>query len=292
MRSMTGYAKLFFEDDRFSLKMEIKSINNKNLNVKIKQSYMLNYLEPQIRTELARRVTRGSIDLKIEFTDKRDIDKMFTYDRDLTAAYVHVLDEIERDFEQTFTNKMDILVKNLNVIQKNDPEFDENEYGDFILGKLGELLDSFVRNKEAEGGRLTAYFQEKAGVLAQKVAEIKKHKDSVVENYRTLLLERLGKIRGNVEFSESDILREILLYTDRSDISEEISRLESHLTQLSGDLSAERAVIGKKIEFVLQEIFRELNTTGVKCNLYEIQALVVEAKNEVEKLREQIMNIE
>jgi len=292
MRSMTGYAKLFFEDDRFSLKIEIKSINNKNLNVKLKQPYILNYLEPLIRTELAKFVTRGSIELKIDFLDKRDLDRMFTYDKDLAFAYVSVLNEIERDFSAAFTNKMDILVKNLNVIQRNDTEFDENEYTDFILEKLRELLRDFVKTKEEEGCRLSAYFSEKTDLLQEKIQKIKGFQDRVVENYRTLLVERLNKIKGNLEISENDILKEILLFTDKSDISEEISRLESHLAQLKKDLAGNRGVIGKKIEFILQEIFRELNTTGVKCNMYEIAEIVVEAKNEVEKLREQIMNIE
>ena len=104
--------------------------------------------------------------------------------------------------------------------------------------------------------------------------------------------ERLEKIKEEVEFKEEDILKEILLFTDKSDISEEISRLDSHLTQLKLEMNSSEIAIGKKIDFILQEIFRELNTTGVKCNLYDISKLVVESKNELEKIREQAMNIE
>ena len=129
-------------------------------------------------------------------------------------------------------------------------------------------------------------------ILETNISEIKKYKDMVVEIYRTRLLERLEKIKGSIEFKEEDILKEILLFTDKSDISEEISRLDSHMEQLKKELNIKDEPVGKKIDFILQEIYRELNTTGVKSNLYEISKLIVESKNELEKIREQSMNIE
>lgn len=292
MRSMTGYSKLNFEDEKFAINLELKSVNNKNLNLKIKLPYNLNFLENVIRTEIASKISRGSLDLKIEFEDKRELGEIFDYDRSLSSAYMKILKEMENDFDEKFTNKMDILVRNLNVIKKNDFEIDENEYSKFILEKIQELLVGFVKTKEDEGNRLKAYFMERIEVLESKVEEIKKFKDTVVSNYKAKLLERLEKIKEEVEFKEEDILKEILLFTDKSDISEEISRLDSHLTQLKLEMNSSEIAIGKKIDFILQEIFRELNTTGVKCNLYDISKLVVESKNELEKIREQAMNIE
>ena len=292
MRSMTGYSKLSYQDDKYALNMELKSVNNKNLNLKIKLPYNLNFLEGAIRTEIASKVSRGSLDLKIEFNDLRDLGKLFDYDKEQSKGYMNVLLEMEKDFNEKFSNKMDILVRNLNVIKKNDFEIDENEYSKFILEKIQELLVGFVKTKEDEGNRLKAYFMERIKVLESKVEEIKKFKDTVVSNYKAKLLERLEKIKEEVEFKEEDILKEILLFTDKSDISEEISRLDSHLTQLKLEMNSSEIAIGKKIDFILQEIFRELNTTGVKCNLYDISKLVVESKNELEKIREQAMNIE
>lgn len=292
MRSMTGYSKLNFEDEKFAINLEVKSVNNKNLNLKIKLPYNLNFLENAIRTEVASKISRGSLDLKIEFEDKRELGEIFDYDRSLSSAYMKILKEMENDFDEKFTNKMDILVRNLNVIKKNDFEIDENEYSKFILEKIQELLVGFIKTKEDEGNRLRLYFMERIEVLESKIEEIKKFKDIVVSNYKTKLLERLEKIKEEVEFKEEDILKEILLFTDKSDISEEISRLDSHLTQLKLEMNSSEIAIGKKIDFILQEIFRELNTTGVKCNLYDISKLVVESKNELEKIREQAMNIE
>lgn len=292
MRSMTGYSKLAYQDDKYALNMELKSVNNKNLNLKIKLPYNLNFLEGAIRTEIASKVSRGSLDLKIEFNDLRDLGKLFDYDKEQSKGYMKVLLEMEQDFNEKFSNKMDILVRNLNVIKKNDFEIDEDEYSKFILDKIKELLIPFIKTREEEGERLRNYFFERIEILEANIDEIKKYKDQVVDIYRSKLLERLEKIKGNIEFKEEDILKEILLFTDKSDISEEISRLDSHMEQLKKELSLKGVAVGKKIDFILQEIYRELNTTGVKSNLYEISKLIVECKNELEKIREQSMNIE
>lgn len=195
MRSMTGYSKLTYQDESFAINMELKSVNNKNLNLKIKLPYNLNFLEGAIRTEVASKISRGSLDLKIEFEDKRELGKLFDYDRNLSSAYMNVLKEMENDFSEKFTNKMDILVRNLNVIQKNDFEIDENEYSFFVLKKVNELLIPFIQTREDEGKRLKTYFLERIDVLEEKITEIKKYKEIVVENYKEKLMERLDKIR-------------------------------------------------------------------------------------------------
>ena len=292
MKSMTGYSKLVYQDENYSLNMQIKSVNNKNLNLKIKLPYSLNFLEGAIRAEIASKVSRGSLDVKIEFSDLRDEGNIFDYDKAQSRAYMKVLSEMEKEFGEKFTNKMDILVRNLNVVKKNDVETDDEEYSNFILGKLRELLVPFIKTREDEGARLKEYLKGRVAVLEEKISEIKKYKKIVVEDYKEKLLDRLDTIRGDIEFKEEDILKEILLFTDKSDISEEISRLDSHMVQLKKELEKTTEPVGKKIDFILQEIYRELNTTGVKSNLYDISKLIVESKNELEKIREQVMNIE
>ena len=204
MRSMTGYSKLSYQDDKYALNMELKSVNNKNLNLKIKLPYNLNFLEGAIRTEIASKVSRGSLDLKIEFSDLRDLGKLFDYDKEQSKGYMNVLLEMEKDFNEKFSNKMDILVRNLNVIKKNDFEIDEEEYTNFILGKIKELLTPFIKTREEEGERLRIYFLERISVLEANIDEIKKYKDQVVEIYKNKLLERLDKIKGNIEFRNVD----------------------------------------------------------------------------------------
>ena len=292
MRSMTGYSKLNYEDENYVISMEIKSVNNKNLTTKVKLPYNLSLLENYIRAEIASFISRGSIDFRIEFEDKNENLKSLKYDEDLAKSCMQILNKMEEDFNEKFSNKLDFLVRNFGVISQKDLDTDEEKYKEIISLKLRELLQDFVKTKVEEGNRLRNFFKEQLNILKLKVEEIKKLKPQVVENYRERLLANVNSVKADIDFKEEDILKEILLFSDRVDITEEVSRLESHFKQLEYEFNADKDSQGKKIEFIFQEIFREFNTMGVKSNMYEISKLVVEGKNELEKMREQIMNIE
>jgi len=292
MRSMTGYSKLNYEDENYVISMEIKSVNNKNLTTKVKLPYNLNLLENYIRAEIASFISRGSIDFRIEFEDKNENLKSLKYDEDLAKSCMQILNKMEEDFNEKFSNKLDFLVRNFGVISQKDLDTDEERYKEIISLKLRELLQDFVKTKVEEGNRLRNFFKEQLNILKLKVEEVKKLKPQVVENYRERLLANVNSVKADIDFKEEDILKEILLFSDRVDITEEVSRLESHFKQLEYEFNADKDSQGKKIEFIFQEIFREFNTMGVKSNMYEISKLVVEGKNELEKMREQIMNIE
>ena len=292
MRSMTGYSKLNYEDENYIISMEIKSVNNKNLTTKVKLPYNLNLLENYIRAEIASFISRGSIDFRIEFEDKNENLKSLKYDEDLAKSCMQILNKMEEDFNEKFSNKLDFLVRNFGVISQKDLDTDEEKYKEIISLKLRELLQEFIKTKVEEGNRLRGFFKEQLSILKSKVEEVKKLKPKVVENYRERLLANVNSVKADIDFKEEDILKEILLFSDRVDITEEVSRLESHFKQLEYEFDADKDSQGKKIEFIFQEIFREFNTMGVKSNMYEISKLVVEGKNELEKMREQIMNIE
>ena len=292
MRSMTGYSKLNYEDENYIISMEIKSVNNKNLTTKVKLPYNLNLLENYIRAEIASFISRGSIDFRIEFEDKNENLKSLKYDEDLAKSCMQILNKMEEDFNEKFSNKLDFLVRNFGVISQKDLDTDEEKYKEIISLKLRELLQDFIKTKVEEGNRLRSFFKEQLNILKSKVEEVKKLRPQVVENYRERLLANVNSVKADIDFKEEDILKEILLFSDRVDITEEVSRLESHFKQLEYEFNADKDSQGKKIEFIFQEIFREFNTMGVKSNMYEISKLVVEGKNELEKMREQIMNIE
>jgi TIGR00255 family protein len=289
---MTGYSKLNFEDENYVVNMEIKSVNNKNLSTKIKLPYNLNLLENYIRSEIATVVTRGSIDFRIEFEEKSESLKELKYDENLAKSCMNILNKMEEDFNQKFSNKLDFLIKNFGVISQKESNTDEEKYKEIIGKLLKELLANFVITKLEEGSRLKDFFKKQLGSLKNNLNEIKLLKPKVVENYREKLLNNINSIRSDINLKEEDILKEVLLFSDRVDITEEILRLESHFKQLDIEFESREDSQGKKIEFIFQEIFREFNTMGVKSNMYEISKLVVESKNELEKMREQIMNIE
>lgn len=292
MRSMTGYSKLNYEDENFVISMEIKSVNNKNLSTKIKLPYNLSSLENYIRSEIAMFVSRGSIDFKIEFEDKRESLQELKYDENLAKSCMNILNKMENDFDDKFSNKMDFLIRTFNVISKKDLEVDEEKYKIVIDENLKKILNDFVQTKIDEGNRLKIFFKNQLNVLKDNLLEIKKLRPQVVENYKAKLLNNINSIKADIELKEEDILKEVLLFSDRVDITEEISRLDSHFKQLEIEFETDKISLGKKIEFIFQEIFREFNTMGVKANMYEISKIVVECKNELEKMREQIMNIE
>lgn len=292
MRSMTGYAKLVYEDETYALQLEMKSVNNKNLSCKVKLPYNLNFLETKIRNEIATKLLRGSVEMRIELEEKGENIEEIQYDRGLSKAYFQTLCSMEEELGSQFSNKMDFLIRNFNVLKKPNPEISEDEYAGFILPKIQELLIPFLESREEEGKRLQIFFLEKLESLKEYVRQIHAYQPTVVERYREKMLARLQTCREDLSFQENDLLKELMIFTDRADISEELSRLESHLVQLEKELNSKEIGLGKKIEFLLQEIFRELNTTGVKSNCYEISSLVVSSKNELERIREQIMNIE
>lgn len=291
MRSMTGYSRLNYEDDELRINMEIKGVNNKNLVSKIKLPYNLTLLEPLIRTQIASVIDRGSIDLRIDFEDKRESLQELKYDEKLAKSCMSILDQMEEDFQNKFSNKMDFLIRTFGVVSKKDLDIDENAYKNIVQDKLKELLEKFIETKQDEGNRLKIFFKEQLQKLRENLEEIKKLRPQVVENYKEKLLSNIKALQQDIEIKEEDILKEVLIYADRVDITEEILRLESHFKQLDIEFE-DRRNQGKKIEFIFQEIFREFNTMGVKANMYEISKLVVENKNELEKMREQIMNIE
>lgn len=266
MRSMTGYSKLNYEDENYVISMEIKSVNNKNLTTKVKLPYNLNLLENYIRAEIASFISRGSIDFRIEFEDKNENLKSLKYDEDLAKSCMQILNKMEEDFNEKFSNKLDFLVRNFGVISQKDLDTDEEKYKEIISLKLRELLQDFIKTKVEEGNRLRIFFKEQLNILKSKVEEVKKLKPQVVENYRERLLANVNSVKADIDFKEEDILKEILLFSDRVDITEEISRLESHFKQLEYEFNTDKDSQGKKIEFIFQEIFREFNTMGVKSN--------------------------
>ena len=276
MRSMTGYSKLNYEDENFVINMEIKSVNNKNLSTKIKLPYNLSSLENYIRSEIAIFVSRGSIDFKIEFEDKRESLQELKYDENLAKSCMNILNKMENDFDDKFSNKMDFLIRTFNVISKKDLEVDEEKYKIVIDENLKKILNDFVQTKIDEGNRLKIFFKNQLNILKDHLLEIKKLRPQVVENYKAKLLNNINSIKADIELKEEDILKEVLLFSDRVDITEEISRLDSHFKQLEIEFETDKISLGKKIEFIFQEIFREFNTMGVKANMYEISKIVVE----------------
>ncbi len=292
MRSMTGYAKVTAESSDFKLKIELKSVNNKNLNINIKNPYILNFMDNKIRAELSSKIYRGSVDVRIDFEDKREVTIEPEYNKNAAQNYMAVLQKMEEDFGEKLSNKLSYLIKDPDIIKKTSEELDEDSVSNYIMENLKTVVNELTAVREREGNNLKEYLKERVGEIEKRVAEIKKLKELVVKNYIDKMETRLKFISSEVEVSKEELLKEMMIFADRCDISEEISRLESHIPHFKQEMEKSGESIGKKLDFIVQEMFREVNTTGVKANYFDISKLVVECKNELEKIREQLANIE
>lgn len=290
MKSMTGYAKIIFESDIFRVKIELKSVNNKYLNVNLKSPYTINFLEGKIRTVISGYISRGYVEARVDVEDKRENNDMLEYNEKMAKNYINIINKMENEFLLKAENKLELLIKNPSIISKKEEEIDEQMYSEMVISNLEKALVKLNEMRTTEGERLKDYLVERLTQFEKVLSEIKGYKDSVVDELKNKLLTRINNIEKSIEFKEEDILREVILYADRSDISEEVSRLDSHIKQFKIEVNNENT--GKKIDFLLQEMFREINTLGVKSNNYEISKRAVECKNELEKIREQIQNIE
>lgn len=290
MRSMTGYSKINFEDDSFKIKVELKSVNNKYLNLNLKYPYILNYMDGKLRSMASNYVTRGHVEVRIEFRDKRTKEELLEYDENFAKNYMTIMNKIEKQFGEEIPDKLTLMVKNPSIISKKDDDEDDDSYNLLILSKFEEALKKLNEMRASEADRLKIYILERLDVIEKTTLEIKSLKDLVAGEYRAKLINRIKNIEANIEYSEEELLKEMLLFADKADISEEISRLESHILHFKKELNSEN--VGKKLDFIIQEMFRETNTSGVKANTYEISKRVVDMKNELEKIREQVQNIE
>ncbi len=289
---MTGYARVIDECEDFKLKIEIKSVNNKNLNLNIRNPYILNFMDNIIRTEIYSKIFRGSVDVRIEFEDKRETIIEPDYNKNAAQNYMAVLEKLEKDFNEKISNKLSYLVKDPDVIKRTSVELDEDIAIKYVLGHLKNAVELLLEAREREGNNLKEYLKERLNEIEKRVIEIKNMKEIVVKMYMEKMEIRLNGLNTGIEITKEELLKEMMLFADKCDISEEISRLESHIPHFRQEMNKKGESIGKKLDFIIQEMFREINTTGVKANYFDISKLVVECKNELEKIREQLANIE
>ena len=203
-----------------------------------------------------------------------------------------VLEKLEKDFNEKISNKLSYLVKDPDVIKRTSVELDEDIAIKYVLGHLKNAVELLLEAREREGNNLKEYLKERLNEIEKRVIEIKNMKEIVVKMYMEKMEIRLNGLNTGIEITKQELLKEMMLFADKCDISEEISRLESHIPHFRQEMNKKGESIGKKLDFIIQEMFREINTTGVKANYFDISKLVVECKNELEKIREQLANIE
>lgn len=291
MRSMTGYAELKKEFDGFSVNAVIKSINGKYLDVIVKTEETYQYLENEIVAAIKSKVKRGRINVFI--TVEIDAEKCpVIVNEEKIRPILEQVEKLQKEFPAfNFTAPLSVFLSNSNgFLEKNLNEEFLKKIGEGIVQTVNEVLDGFNKMREKEGNFLKRDFEERLKRIAGYLKLIEQRRDGFFEAQ----LERFRKLISGLvkEGDENRIMIEAGILADKLDISEEITRLKSHLETFEQTMNQNGDSIGKKLDFILQEMMREINTIGSKGKDREISRSVIETKTEIEKIREQVQNIE
>ena len=291
VKSMTGYGRKKAENDQREVTVEIKSVNHRYLDLNIKVPRIYSFLEEAVKSAVSSRVSRGKVDVFVSVFTKDGKDVKVTPNLELIREYVEAL----RQVRDTFGLADDISTMGVaqmpDALSIDKEEPDNEAVQQQVREVVGQAREEYDAMRRAEGARLCQDIVQRAGRIGQLVDHVEERSPQTVEEYRKRISARMQELLGDTEIAEQRILAEAALFADKVSVTEEIVRLRSHLAQLNTMLSADTAV-GRKLDFLVQEMNREANTIGSKANDYELAQTVVEIKAEIEKIREQIQNIE
>ena len=291
IRSMTGYGRGEVQEAGKAFTVEVKTVNHRYGDVSIKMPKQISFLEEKVRNIVNKFLSRGKIDVFISYENYGDDSKNAIVDKNLAKAYINALCCLKDEYNLTDDITVSLLSKFPDVIKVETANEDEEEIWNILKRAMELGLTSVIQMRESEGQKLKNDLLIKNESIIRKLADIKKRSPNVVNEYRIKLQSRVSELLDQKAVDESRLAMEIALFADKCSIDEEIIRLDSHLNQLSATLNIEQPV-GRKLDFLIQEMMREINTIGSKANDLEIIKYVLEIKCEIEKMREQVQNIE
>ena len=291
IKSMTGYGRQKGENERREVQVEIKSVNHRYLDLNVKVPRIYSFLEEPIKTAVSAAVARGKVDIYLSITAKEGGDVKVSPNLALAGDYLRALEQV-RD---TYSLKDDISVMELahmpDLLTVAREEPDAEEVKTQVLEVLGRALEEYNAMRRTEGERLCEDIARRGQEIGKMVDQVEQRSPQSVEEYRQKIAQRMTEILGDSDIAEQRILAEAALFADKVSVTEEVVRLRSHLSQLQKMVQGD-APVGRKLDFLVQELNREANTIGSKANDYELAQSVIEIKAEIEKIREQIQNLE
>lgn len=291
MNSMTGCGQFQSETDQWRVAVEMKSVNNRYLDVSIKIPKQFMVLEEKIKKIVSTSLSRGKIDVFISIEQIGEKNYHLLVDKALALAYYNSVQVIADLTGLTDKVKISDIATYHGVLTLEKEESDLEALWAPMEESLRGALQALCDMRKREGDNLAEDIGSRIDKLRTICEQIKARSPQVVIDYREKLAARMQEILQQVEIDDAKLLNEVAFFADKADIAEELTRLNSHLEQFESNL--ELAIpIGRKLDFILQEINREINTIGSKANDMEINHLVIEAKSELEKIREQVQNVE
>ncbi|MEO7166566.1 MAG: YicC/YloC family endoribonuclease [Chthoniobacterales bacterium] len=291
MRSMTGYGRGESERGGAKISVEINSVNRKQSDIVINLPRELGALEPKVRQAVADRLARGRTNVVVAYEPGANGSRNLALDRPLARSYHEGMRALQAELKAPGEITIGMILQAPGVMRFSEDAIQPNEAWPALEEALDAALGELIKMRTREGKHLAKDLIHRLKIVRQSLKEVRKLHPAVAEKYRENLLERIQKAGLELETNDERLLKEIAFYADRSDVSEELTRLESHLAQFAHHLRKDEPV-GRTLEFITQEISRELNTLGAKAGHAEISRHVVACKSEVEKIREQIQNLE
>lgn len=291
IKSMTGYGRGESVWNGHAITAEIRSVNNRYLDCGVKLPRMYNFAEDAVKAAVQQRVSRGKVEVYLSVGPSETGGVSISVNRPVADGYYSALRELADAYSLADDISVSLLSRFPDVFLVERTEEDRDEVVAGLLEALGKALDEFDAMREREGAKLAEDVRSRAETIKQLTAQVEERSPGIVADYRAKLTAKLQEILGNTQIDESRILTEAAIYADKVAVDEETVRLRSHLDQLARMLE-QGGSVGRKLDFLIQEFNREANTIGSKCNDVETGRLVVDIKAEIEKIREQIQNLE
>ena len=291
IKSMTGFGRCEVQKDSRKFTVELKSVNHRYLDVNIRMPKKLNFFETAIRTLLKSYANRGKVDIFITYEDLSQTQVSVKYNAALAAEYMKYLKQMEEEFGLENDVRVSTLSRYPEVFTMEEQSEDEEELWNGLKEALEGALTQFVERRKTEGENLKKDITSKLDLLSEQIGFIEERSPQIVAEYREKLEDKMKELLADTQIEESRIASEVILFADKICTDEEVVRLKSHISHMRNTLE-EKDEIGRKLDFIAQEMNREANTILSKANDIEVSDRAISLKTEIEKIREQIQNIE
>ncbi len=291
VRSMTGYGRGEASSDKLSVTVELKSVNHRFFEASVRSPRQFAFLEDKLKSYVQSRVARGKIDIMVSCdfgtlaSDKIEVNEVYA------EEYISALKSLAEKFDIVDDISVSSVARNQDVFCITKQSLDEEAVWLLVSSAAEIAVDNFIKEREAEGQRLVDDVISRTQTILGYVEKVEERSPQTVKEYRERIEKKMRDLLGDTTVDEQRLITETAIFADRVAVNEETVRLRSHIAHFS-EMCEAGGVIGKKLDFTVQEMNRETNTIGSKCQDIELSHIVVEIKSEIEKIREQIQNIE
>ena len=291
IKSMTGYGRAEKTFEKYKITVEIKSVNNRYLDSNIRMYKQYLFVEDTVRECIASRISRGKVDVFIQYDTVGEDDRVISINDSVARGYIDALRSISEKYGVADDLSLSALASFPDIFSVEKAEQDKEAVIAHTREVVMSAIDDITENRIREGARLAEFFKDEISVLRELAEQISIRSPLTADEYRQRIRERIQEFLEDATVDESRLLTEVAVYADKVNITEELVRFSSHLSEYENLLKSD-VPVGRKLDFTIQELNREANTMGSKCNDFEIGKAVVSLKAEIEKMREQVQNIE